>query len=152
MRCEGCGLEVEGGTDGCQAIFEAVGLRQLSDYRYARWHRLIVDAYAMQHPDRYGRSARSFAAHLSGLCAAFEYPEHPTLLRSLQQWLSGPRQLERPEPPSFRGSLTIADLDAQPDPESFNKVAQEWARDTWEAYRPLQPIARAWVISILGPD
>ena len=152
MRCEGCGLLVTGGTAGCQAIFEAVGLRQLSDYRYARWHRLIVDAYAMQHPDRYGRSARSFAAHLTGLCAAMEYPDHPTLLRSLQRWLSGPRKLVRPEPAAFRGSLTIADLDAQADPESFNRVAQEWARNTWEAYRELQPIARAWVRSVLGPD
>jgi hypothetical protein len=152
MRCDGCGLEVEGGTEGCQAIFEAVGPRQLSDYRFARWHRLIVDAYAMQHPDRYGRSARSFAAHLTGLCAAFEYPNHPTLLRSLQQWLSGPRQLDRPEPPSFRGSLTIADLNAETDPEAFNRVAQKWARATWDTYSGLQPVARAWIRQVLGPD
>ncbi len=66
--CAGCGLAIEGGTQACQALFDGMTLRAMSDMRYARVHRLAVDAYAMQHPDRYGRSAKSFAAHLTGLC------------------------------------------------------------------------------------
>jgi len=38
------------------------------------------------------------------------------------------------------------------DPESFNRVAQEWAHATWEAHSELQPVARAWIIEVLGPD
>ena len=58
--------------EGCQRLFESIGLREYDDMRFARYHRIVVDVYAMQHPDRYGRSAKSFAAHLTGLCAWLE--------------------------------------------------------------------------------
>ena len=40
--------------------------------RFARYHRIVVEVYALQHPERYGRSAKSFAAHLTGLGAWIE--------------------------------------------------------------------------------
>ncbi|MDP9251421.1 MAG: DUF5946 family protein [Chloroflexota bacterium] len=75
--CAGCGVAVDGGTEGCQRLFESIGLHEYEDMRFARHHRIVVDVYAMQHPDRYGRSAKSFAAHLTGLCAWLEDEDDP---------------------------------------------------------------------------
>jgi hypothetical protein len=52
--CSSCGLAVAGGVEGCQRLFESLGLREFEDMRFARYHRIVVDVYAMQHPDRYG--------------------------------------------------------------------------------------------------
>jgi hypothetical protein len=40
-RCSGCGAATD-----CAA-------RELADARYARHHRLVVDTYCLQHPERY---------------------------------------------------------------------------------------------------
>jgi hypothetical protein len=109
--CTSCGLAVAGGTEGCQRIFESIGLREYEDMRFARYHRIVVDLYAMQHPDRYGRSAKSFAAHLTGLCAWLENEERtPSVNAAVQRWLSGPSPIVRPMLPSSYGALTIREL------------------------------------------
>lgn len=89
--CASCGLVVAGGTEGCQRLFETIGLREYEDMRLARYHRIVVDVYALQHPGRYGRSAKSFAAHLTGLCAWLENETNSRSVNALvQRWLSGP--------------------------------------------------------------
>jgi hypothetical protein len=100
--CASCGLAVAGGTEGCQRLFESIGLREYEDMRFARYHRIVVDVYAMQHPDQYGRSAKSFAAHITGLCAWIEHEaEAQSVNAAVQRWLSGPSPIARPElPPS----------------------------------------------------
>jgi hypothetical protein len=52
-------------------LFDEVLSREFGDYRYAREHRLTVDAYSLQHPAEYMRSPKSNAAHLTGMYAAF---------------------------------------------------------------------------------
>src|SRR5262245_1929410 len=64
--CEDCGAIVAEGRAGCLKLFEEILAREFSDFHYGRAHRLTVDAYALQHPDRYMRSGKSFAAHLNG--------------------------------------------------------------------------------------
>ena len=64
-RCSGCGLVVPGGTAGCQAIMDEVLARDFSDVLYFRVHRMMVDTYSLQHPERYCASAKSLAAHLT---------------------------------------------------------------------------------------
>ncbi|MCC6737064.1 MAG: hypothetical protein IT534_13180, partial [Bauldia sp.] len=95
--CAGCGLEIEGGTDGCQQLFESMVGRDFSDFRYGRVHGLVVDCYCLQHPARYCISGKSFAAHLCGLCERLEgeagYGEHDERLR---RWLDGGRRPEKP--------------------------------------------------------
>ncbi|MHB9091486.1 MAG: DUF5946 family protein [Chloroflexota bacterium] len=71
--CSGCGRVLPGGTEGCQALFQAVGARAVRDLAYARTRLLTVDTYCLQHPDRYCRSAKSLAAHLAGLCWSLEF-------------------------------------------------------------------------------
>jgi len=95
--CASCGIAVAGGSEGCQRLFESIGLREYEDMRFARYHRIVVDVYAMQHPDRYGRSAKSFAAHLTGLCTWLENEQRaPSVNAAVQRWLSGPSPIVKP--------------------------------------------------------
>ncbi len=93
MTCS-CGFK---SNQKCKEIFDIVIAREFSDFRYAKFHRLTIDTYSLQHPDPYLISAKSFAAHLTGRCCAIEYDNDSNLLRILQQWLNGKKQLEKPK-------------------------------------------------------
>jgi len=145
-RCAGCGLAVAGGTAGCQAIFDELLARDFGDAVYFRRHRMLVDVYSLQHPERYCASAKSLAAHLGGLCSILEHGASPAIgAEWLRIWLDGTPRLEKPALPAFRGALTIADVRAASDPEAHGQAVERWARATWEACAPLHPVARAWV-------
>jgi hypothetical protein len=145
-RCDGCGLEVEGGTDGCQALFDDESVREYGNVAFAGRRRLVVDTYALQHPDRYCKSAISLAAHLTGVNVAIEHRAREELLNdAVQRWLSRRPELERPDVPANRGPLTIADVLAATSVNDHRAVVERWARGTWTAYLDLQSIARAWV-------
>jgi hypothetical protein len=148
--CEGCGVQVPGGTDGCHAMFEELLARDFGDARYFRVHWLVVDTYCLQHPERYCRSAKSLAAHLAGLCCLLEHGgSRATGHEALRRWLDGTPRLERPEVPRFRGARTIAEGRGAADPVRHAEAAELWARATWEAYAPLHATARGWVASAL---
>ena len=149
--CAGCGLSTAGGTEGCQRLFESIGLREYEDMRFARYHRVVVDVYAMQHPDRYGRSAKSFAAHLTGLCAWLEDESRaPSVNASVQRWLSGPSPIDRPPLPRSYGAVTIRELVDEADPARYGDRLRRWARSTWDAYAPLHGIAQIWIALALA--
>ena len=57
----------------CQEMFDHLLARSFSDLTYGRFHRIFVDLYSLQHPDKYCASAKSFAAHLTGLCCVMEH-------------------------------------------------------------------------------
>jgi hypothetical protein len=144
--CPECGAVVFGGRAGCQQLFDDVLAREYADYRYARDHRLTVDAYALQHPDEYMRSAKSYAAHLTGAYLAIERGFAAETNRAVQQWLSGARTLQCPDPPSSwqRGTLTVAHVHAASDPEAHLQRVREWAESAWAAWRGYRDIARGW--------
>jgi Family of unknown function (DUF5946) len=103
--CEDCGAVVGQGKAGCLELFEEILAREFSDYRYGRLHRLTVDAYSLQHPDAYMRSGKSFAAHLTGICAVFEYEETLAINQEVQKWLSTNPKVEKPaQIPEERGN------------------------------------------------
>jgi hypothetical protein len=149
--CSSCGLAAAGGMEGCQRLFESIGLREYEDMRFARYHRIVVDVYALQHPDRYGRSAKSFAAHLTGLCAWLEdEASAQSVNASVQRWLSGPSPVARPPLPASYGAVTIrALIDAQ-DPVAYGAALREWAYSTWNAYGSLHPTAKGWIVEARG--
>ena len=144
--CPSCGAIVPGGRPGCLKLFEEVLVRDYSDFRYGRSHRLLVDTYSLQHAAEYMRSGKSFAAHLTGICAALEYDNAREINSAVQQWLNGPRAIEKPAlmPPS-RYSLTIAEIHAAADPESHHELVQQWARSVWEAWADCHDLARQWI-------
>jgi len=59
----------------------------------------------MQHPDRYGRSAKSFAAHLTGLCTWLENEQRAPSVNAAAQLPVADREAA---PPGGYGAVTIA--------------------------------------------
>ena len=145
VACSGCGRPRPDGTRGCRVLFDELTIRQWDRPVAYRVRRMMVDTYALQHPDEFCASAKSFAAHLTGLCAAMEHPEHETLLRVLLDWLDGPSALEKPALPETRGAVTVDEALEAPDGERLLAAADRWARSTWEAHAALHPLARRWV-------
>lgn len=145
--CPECGAAVPDGRTGCQRLFDEVLAREFGEVRYFREHRLTVDAYSLQHPSEFMRSAKSFAAHLTGMCAALESSDAAAANRALQKWLDGPGALTRPEhpPPGRRGTLTIAHVHEAGGPEAHARRVREWARSAWDAWRDYHGLARQWV-------
>ena len=120
-------------------------MRRFSDVRYARWNRLMVDAYSLQHPSEYMRSAKSFAAHLTGAAAALERPGQAEFINdAVVRWLSTNPVLVRPSEPSpgARGVITVADVILAEDPAS---AIPQWAQSAWQAWSGLHAIARQWI-------
>lgn len=145
MKCSGCGIDVDGGLAGCQVLFEQLQAREIEAPALYKFHRMMVDAYAMQHPDQYGKSAKSFVAHLAGLCAAVEHASAPAALQGIRRLLDGNPKLERPAPPAFRGEVTILDVLPAPDVVARTEAIERWVRSVWEAYLPLHETARRWI-------
>jgi hypothetical protein len=142
--CPACGAPV-GGAEGCARAFEELGLRRYSDVRYARWNRLMVDAYSLQHPALYMKSAKSFAAHLTGAAAALERPGQSEFINeAVVRWLSTNPVLVRPsEPPDgARGDITVADVLRAEDPAA---AIPAWAESAWRAWSGLHALARQWI-------
>jgi hypothetical protein len=149
-RCSGCGLVISGGAAGCQALFNERIALESSNFRYARLHRVVVDCYCLQHPDQYCVSAKSLIAHICGLCVAMEHGSDQMAYKALQRSLNGNPPLEKASVPHWRGGLTIADVLAAPDPDAYASFVEEWASAVWQAYSPLQGLARGWLRQAIG--
>lgn len=144
--CEECGFGVEDGATGCHRVFEEFLARDYSNPLYFRTHRMMVDAYCLQHPERYCRSSKSLATHLLSLCSALEGDDNRALKGDLiREWLDGHSPLEALDSPSSHGELTIEHVRGSESPEDHAEAVEEWARSTWEAYAPLHDLARSWL-------
>lgn len=144
QACSGCGNPA--GDAGCQTQFEALLARDFSDLAYFQFHRLLVDTYSLQHPDRYCVSAKSLAAHLTGLCWALEHGGSTAVGSDhLRRWLDGRVRLKKPAIPVNRGEKTVQEVATAPDLETHETALVAWAKATWKAYSDLHPIARQWI-------
>ena len=86
----------------------------------------------MQHVDRYCRSAKSYAAHLTRLCCGLEHRGDPALMAAIGRWLDGKVVIARPPTLADRGRMTIADLGAARDAQDARARAHlvhMWAQD-----------------------
>jgi hypothetical protein len=116
-------------------------------------HRLFVDAYAAQHPQRYCISFKSLAAHLAHLCWSLEQGGSRALpSEAIRRWVERHPHLEKPALPGFRGELTIADVAGAPGPAEHHQAVERWSRSVWVAHGGLHPTVRAWVNSALHGD
>ena len=116
-RCTECGLLTAAGEPDCAGLRDLLLARDFErPALYFGKHRLAVDSYCVQHTP-YVQSAKSFAAHLCGLCVDLERANDLALLDGLQRWLSTNPQLVRPELPVHRGELTIAHVSGIDDPD-----------------------------------
>jgi hypothetical protein len=141
--CPGCGQP--GGAAICRADFEEKIARDFSDPAFFSVHRLLVDAYCLQHPDTHCISAKSLAAHLAGLCQILEEGASAAIGTDfLHRWLDGAARIEKPKLPAERGRLTLADLAGIEEPSEWRQAVRRWADSVWDAYADLQPLARRW--------
>jgi hypothetical protein len=141
--CTGCGAP--GGTAECRALFDARIARDFADPDFFAVHRMLVDTYALQHPDDFCASAKSLAAHLVGLCLILEEgASAATGAAFLRDWLDGARALDKPPLPAERGRTRLADLAGIEAPSAWRHAVRRWADSTWDAYADLQPLARRW--------
>ena len=149
-QCPDCGALVVGGRAGCQAQFDALDAQAFTDSRYAAVRDLAFDAYCIQHPDRYCRSAKSYAAHLTRLCCGIEYNGDPAVYAAIQKWLNGNRTLTKPKVLNERGRMTVIDVRAARDAEEHKRLVHEWAESVWQAYSMQHAIAHAWIRAALS--
>ncbi len=149
--CSGCGLRIEGGDVPCQQLFDEFRAREAANLAPSYvTTRLTVDIYCLQHPDRYCVSAKSLAAHLTGLAWALEHDGSDEGLRALQRWLNGRVDIRKPPIPEARGDVTIGDIHTVPDREGYVAAVDRWARSTWAAYSSLHTTAEQWIDQAFG--
>ncbi len=117
--------------------------------RLAAVHDLAFDAYCMQHPDRYCRSAKSYAAHLTRLCCGLEYAGSPSVYAAIRRWLDGKVNLARPERLQDLGQVTLVSLAKASGREKQVELAQAWARNVWAAYAVQHELAHQWIRAAL---
>lgn len=136
----------------CLARFAELGEREFAAQRYFTFHRLTVDAYCLQHPERYMISTKSAATHLAAMCWTMEHGLSRHLPRQLKMFVDGPKTFRRLEPPvpRQRGTITISNVIAANDLESYEEAAWTWGRSAWEAWSDHWDQARAWVDEARG--
>jgi hypothetical protein len=107
-------------------------------------HNMVVDAYALQHPEEYCVSAKSYAAHLVGLCCGLEHPGDQKLYWQIARWLDGPSVLVKPPVLGIRGRKHIATVRLAKDKE-YQSAVRQWGSAVWTAYESQHYLARGWL-------
>ena len=153
--CYGCGASVPnfsgpthryiGASPGCWAIYGEVLTREYGELGRPPELRVVVDAYAAQHPGRESLQAiRSVAGHLIALHLVLECGMAPDRI----SWALR-RYSKRPEyrwlaPPAEPGAVTVVDLHAAQEREHCAQVCAEWAASVWLAWSEHHETIRSW--------
>lgn len=139
LKCPDCGAAIDGGREGCQALWDELSTTGVFQ------HPAAFDAYCMQHLERYCKSAKSYAAHLTRLCCGIEHRGDPAIYRAIQQWLNGNVALTKPEILPFLGSLTIVDIKRAQNPIAQQQLVAAWIHNVWQAYASQHELAEEWI-------
>ena len=143
--CTECGALVPTDLQSCDLFLQSFLMEGPPE-------RLLIDTFAMQHPTRACKSAKSYAAHFTGLCCAVEYAGSRQVYAAVQRWLNDSAErigLTRPQEPAERGRITLRHLHGLNRGPAFNARLQEWAADVWTAYSAQHEIARRWIASAI---
>ena len=152
-RCASCGLPVEEGLPQCRRIFDEILAQHFSNRAYATIHRLFVDAYCLQHPERGCISFKSFSTHATHMCWSLERGgSHALPNEHIRSWVERHADLEKPPLPGSRGTVTIADVVRAEAPHEREQAVERWARDVWRAYEELHSTIRYWLDLAKGDD
>lgn len=145
--CPACGAPL-GGRAGCQSAFDSLSARSYTSSIRGAMHNMLVDAYAMQHPEEYGVSAKSYIRHLFALGVLIEHPGDIRLYWATPE--SG-RPVPAPPKPTLlteRGSLTVALPLSAEDDETYRQRVQAWAEEVWRASAPHHPLMREYLEAV----
>ncbi len=126
-----------GASAACWTIYSALGAGEPA-LQPGRLNALLVDAYAAQHPGvPSNQSIQSVAVHLLTLHGVLKRgcsPADAFWLRTHALRDGSKHKHERfvwLEPPSFEGSLSIADIVREPTPELRSVVLQAYIEQVW---------------------
>lgn len=134
-----------GAAPGCWALYGEVLARDYGALGMPPEHRLVVDAYAAQHPGRESMQAlRSVATHLVALHLVLERSVPPAEVTRVMPWLAKREDYRWLEPPAERGAITVLDVHRARTPEEHARTCWEWARAVWRAWAPHHQQVRAW--------
>lgn len=146
--CPHCGAEGVGGAAGCNEVFQDVVGREFTRPELFQVHRLTVDAYSLQHPDQYMKSAKSAVAHLTGMCWAMELDDDPSVSLAISRFLDGTPDVTKPRSipaPGKRGSMTIVDIFLAEESREHLEGVRAWAWEVWQAWSDHHAQARMWL-------
>lgn len=163
--CSDCGIRLRissgprhpylGASASCWALYGEVLTHEWEVFHYPPCHRMLVDAYAVQHPGVPGPQAkRSVIGHLMSLCLLLEHgfpPKQATqTLARIVLWLKSQETLPWLPPPASLGKITVADLPGAIDLTEHTRRVEEWGKSVFEAWHPYHKQIRIWTGSILG--
>jgi hypothetical protein len=143
--CSACGGFFAQGREECQGVFDRYNGLAASDVVYGRVHRILVDAYCMQHLEPYCLSAKSYAAHLTGLCWGVRHGGEPAGYVAIQRWLNAAPELVKPPVLDAFWQLTLADVRQAADPDDYVDRVRAWAQHVWKAYSQQHDLAEHWL-------
>ncbi len=110
------------------------------------FHQLIVDAYAVQHPDGDDpRAIQSVGIHLMSLCLFLERGVDLALGTRLHRCMVDRPVFHRLDAPASRGELTMLDVPIGGGPDPARTAAFAWAQDVWAAWRAHHTTVRRWI-------
>jgi hypothetical protein len=110
----------------------------------------LVDAYCCQH-EPYIRSAKSFAAHIVGLCLALDFGwTGPSASIALSRWLDGhgPEDLAKPAGLIPRALMTVDEVARARTTAELEAFVGQFARSVWEAWQSQHEMARRWAKAV----
>jgi hypothetical protein len=146
VACPGCGVVLPGDPDvptprpgaspACWSLYgEIAGYEALHVAQLGRYHQLMVDAYAAQHPTA-GGSGIGLAFALVGLHLALDEGWRGDQVRDAHQALAAARtSWPTFDPPVSNGSMTVFDVAMAGSSEGHAALLQRWAADVWAAWR-----------------
>ncbi len=133
-------------SPACWVRFGDLLAAQYADPHRMAFHQLVVDAYAVQHPDGNDpRAIQSVGIHVMTLCLFLERGTDPALGTRLHQ-----RMVDRPvfhqlEPPASRGRFTMLNVPLEGEPHVARAASYAWADATWAAWMSHHQTVREWV-------
>jgi hypothetical protein len=156
VPCFSCGAlapDMEGSTHkyvlsspGGWALYGQILARDYSEYNYPPIHRLVVDAYAVQHPGKPMRQAiQSVTVHLIGLYLSLEKGmEAKQVTRAIGRATQFSNQFVWLDPPKSMGSITVAEVVKTKTLDEYESLGRDWAVSAWEAWSIHHAQIRKW--------
>lgn len=133
-------------SPGCWAAFGEVLAREYSDLSFGRNHRLTVDAYALQHPDKQSpQSIQSMAIHLASLYLIFERDmPMPEATGHMRKFVAHKAEFFWLDPPADLGQVTVRDVLNAEDAEAHVQTVKKWAESAWSSWGEHHGQVKEW--------
>ncbi|HUI93429.1 MAG TPA: DUF5946 family protein [Chitinivibrionales bacterium] len=122
---------------GCWKLYGEILEKEFSIYKYPSFHRLTLDAYAVQHPgDQTPQTTQSVNVHLAALhmvlVKKMEYKRVTRLMDALIRKNKG--TFEWLDPPENRGAITVVGVVKAATFEEHKKLVEDWAESVYHAW------------------